>query len=241
MIGFRQAAVAILAPLALVGCSSVRPEAAFQDVQRTVAARTGQNLQWIRDPATNQKVEQKVQSLLTKDLTVEAAVQIALFNNRSLQATFEEIGISQADLVQAGLLKNPQIAASFRFPDRPPSATDAEYSITTDILDLIVLPLRKKIATQQLEQTKLRIANEVLKLVADVRTAFYTVQAGPQLLGRLRVIGEANQAAAELAKSQYEAGTVNELDLVNQQAIYNQTRLEMIQAETQAQLDREKL
>jgi len=138
-------------------------------------------------------------------------------------------------------LKNPQIAASFRFPDRPPSATDAEYSITTDILDLIILPLRKKIATQQLEQTKQRIANEVLKLVADVKSAFYTVQAGQQLLGRLRVIGEANQAAAELAKSQHEAGTMNELDLINQQAIYNQTRLELLQAEAQAQLEREKL
>jgi len=106
---------------------------------------------------------------------------------------------------------------------------------------LIILPLRKKIATQQLEQTKQRIANEVLKLVADVKSAFYTVQAGQQLLGRLRVIGEANQAAAELAKSQHEAGTINELDLINQQAIYNQTRLELLQAEAQAQLEREKL
>jgi len=78
-------------------------------------ARTGQNLQWIRDAATNSNVEQTVRSLLAKDLTVDAAVQIALFNNRSLQATFEEIGILQADLVQAGLLKNPQIAASSAF------------------------------------------------------------------------------------------------------------------------------
>lgn len=236
-----QAGVVIFSTLALAGCSSVRQEAAFHDVQRMVEARTGQNLEWIHDPAANEKVEQTVQSLLAKDLTVEAAVQIALFNNRSLQATFEEIGISQADLVQAGLLKNPQIAASIRFPDRPPSAADTEYSITDDILNLIIQPLHKKMAIQQLEQTKLRVANEVLKLVADVKGAFYTVQAGQQLLGRLRVIGDANQAAAELAKNQHEAGTVNELDLVNQQAIYNQTRLELLQAEAQAQLNREKL
>src|SRR5882724_10468828 len=117
MIGYRQAAVAILATLAPLGCSSVRPDAAFLDGQRSVGARTGQNLQWIRDPATNEKVEQTVHGLLEKDLTVDAAVQIALFNNRSLQATFEELGISQADLVQAGLLKTPQFAASFRFPE----------------------------------------------------------------------------------------------------------------------------
>src|SRR6266403_1382706 len=145
MIGYRQAAVAILATIAPLGCSSTRPDAAFLAVQRTVAARTGQNLQWVRDSATNEKVERMAQGLLEKELTVDAAVQIALFNNRSLQATFEEIGISQADLVQAGLLKNPQFAASFRFPDRPPSAANTEYSIADDILDMIVLPLRKKI------------------------------------------------------------------------------------------------
>src|SRR5258706_379988 len=220
MIGYRQAAVVIFATVASIGCSSVRPDAAFQDVQQTVAARTGQNLQWIRDPVANEKVEQMVRSLLEKDLTVDAAVQIAVFNNRSLQATFEEIGISQADMVQAGMLKNPQFAASFRFPDRPPSAANTEYSITDDILDLIVLPLRKKIAAQQLEQVKLRVGNEVLKLVADVKATFYTVQAREQLLGRLRVILEANEAAADLSKRQHEAGTVNELDSINQEMQY---------------------
>jgi len=103
MIGYKQVAMlAATAPVILVGCSTVKPDTAFEGVQRTVMARTGQNLQWIRDAATNSNVEQTVRSLLEKDLTVDAAVQIALFNNRSLQATFEEIGISQADLVQAG-------------------------------------------------------------------------------------------------------------------------------------------
>src|ERR1700693_1983682 len=103
MIGYRQAVMAACVMLAPVGCSSIRPDAAFRDVQRTVTARTGQDLHWIRDDTANEKGEQTVRALLEKDLAVDAAVQIALFNNRSLQATFEEIGISQADLVQAGL------------------------------------------------------------------------------------------------------------------------------------------
>jgi cobalt-zinc-cadmium efflux system outer membrane protein len=219
----------------------MKPDAAFLDVQTTVAARTGQNPRWIRDGATNRQMEETVRSLLEKALTVDAAVQISVLNNRSLQATFEEIGISQADLVQAGLLKNPQFAASFRFPDRPPSAVNTEYSVADDILDLILLSFRKKIATQQLQQTKLRVSNEVLKLIADVKSAFYTVQAREQLMSRLRIILEANEAAAELSERQHEAGTVNELDMTNQQALYNQTRLELAQAEAQARVDREKL
>jgi cobalt-zinc-cadmium efflux system outer membrane protein len=109
------------------------------------------------------------------------------------------------------------------------------------VLDLIILPLRKKVAAQQLEQTKLRVANEVLRLVADVKSAYYTAQAKEQLLARLRVIVEANEAGAELSKRQHEAGTVNELDWVNRQALYHQTKLEVLQGEAQARLDREKL
>ena len=50
---------------------------------------------------------QRVKALLGNDLTAEAAVQIALLNNRKLQAVYNRLGIAQADLVQAGLPPNP--------------------------------------------------------------------------------------------------------------------------------------
>ena len=59
---------------------------------------------------------EKLQALLEGELTTNAAVQIALLNNAALQATFEELGIAQAELVQAGLLKNPVFAGHVRFP-----------------------------------------------------------------------------------------------------------------------------
>ena len=36
-----------------------------------------------------------------------SAVQVALLNNRGLQATYAELGIAEADVVQAGRLRNP--------------------------------------------------------------------------------------------------------------------------------------
>jgi len=230
-----------LMPAVFTGCSTVKPAAAFRDVQDSVASRTGQSTEWVHVSATNEEAEGRLKLLLEKELTIETAQQIALFNNRSLQATFEEIGISQGDLVQAGLLKNPQISARVRFPDRPPLATNAEYSIADNLLDLIIMPLKKKIAAQQLEQTKLRVGNEILKLVAEVKGAYFTLQAREQLLARLRIVAEANEVAAELATKQHDAGNINELDLINQQALYNQTKLELTQAEVQGHLEREKL
>src|SRR2546425_6109336 len=142
-----------LTALGAAGCASVNPTPAFRDVQQTVAGRTGQRIEWTQTPET---------PALPDDLTTDTAVAFALRNNRALQATLEEIGISQAELAQATRLKNPEFAASWRIPDRPPSAVNTEYSIAQDFLDLILLPLRKKVATQQLEQTKARVGNEVL-------------------------------------------------------------------------------
>jgi cobalt-zinc-cadmium efflux system outer membrane protein len=230
-----------LATALVAGCVSTNPDRAFLDVQDTVASRTGMNLNWIRDEPANEQVVQCVKAILEKELTVDSVVQVALLNNRALQATFEEIGISQADLVQAGMLKNPTLGASARFPDTAPSSTNLEFSLVSDLVDLMLRPLRLRLATQQLEQTKLRVSDQVLDLIAEVKAAFYTVQARDQLMGRLAVIVEADEAAAKLAKAQYDAGNINELDLTNQQTRYNETRIEQERARLQERRDHEAL
>src|SRR5438477_6468215 len=88
-------------PLAFVGCASTNPKAAFDDVGKTVSARTGQRVQWMRGETEHGEIEKAVEVLVQSNLTAQSAVAIALLNNRSLQADFEEIGISQADLAQA--------------------------------------------------------------------------------------------------------------------------------------------
>jgi cobalt-zinc-cadmium efflux system outer membrane protein len=224
----------------LAGCAS-NPNPAFEKVQATVRERTGKAVQWNRGSPEDAQVEQSVDAILKNELTVDSAVQLALLNNRTLQAEFEEVGISQAELVQAGLLKNPEFAASWRFPNRPPSGTDAEYSVAQDFLDLVFLPMRKKIAARQLEQTELRVTDAVLRLATETKKAFHTLQARQQLLKRLQLIVEANEAAAELSARQHEAGNINDLDLANQQSIYGQSRIDAAQTQAQSQSDREKL
>ena len=104
---------------------------------------------------------------------------------------------------------------------------NAEYGLAQDFLDLLMLPARKKIAARNLEGTKLRVAHEVLKLSEEVQTAFYTMQAHRQFAERLGIIVEVNEAGADLAKRQHDAGNINDLELHNQQAAYAQTRLDL--------------
>ena len=133
--------------LLISGCAT--PNASLDRVQSTVGERTGKRVHWNRGGPEDEQIEQHVQTLLRRPLTADRAVQVALLKNRELQARFEEIGIAQADLIQAGLVSNPNFAASFRFPDRPPSGSNIEYSIAQNFLDLLVMPLRKRVAAAQ--------------------------------------------------------------------------------------------
>jgi outer membrane protein, heavy metal efflux system len=228
-------AVALLA----AGCAA--PNASFDRVQSTVSERTGKRVHWNRGGAEDAQIEQGVHALLRRELTADRAVQVALLNNRELQARFEEIGIAQADLIQAGLLGNPNFAASFRFPDRPPSGADIEYSIAQNFLDLLVMPLRKRVAAAQVAEAETLAADAVLKLAAEVKVAFYTAQARQQLLDRLRVISETSETAAEFSKRLHDAGNTSDLELANQRGSYEQSRLEVAQTELQVRRDRERL
>ncbi|MDO8142190.1 MAG: hypothetical protein Q6358_11880, partial [Candidatus Brocadiales bacterium] len=136
----------------LIGCASVPKEAGFPDVQKLIERRISQRVHWNQGRPEDAAVADAVRYMLQQELTVDEAVQIALLNNRSLQAIYEELGIAQADAVQAGLLRNPIFGAGFRFPDKTVGghrSTNTEFSVVQDFLDLLVLPLRKKVAAAQ--------------------------------------------------------------------------------------------
>ena len=227
-------------PLVIAGCRT-NPATGFSDVRNAVNNRTGQNIEWLASTAEIEKVDAAVAQVLQTNLTADTAVQIALLNNRSLRATLEEIGISRGDLLQVGLLHNPKFFASFRFPDRPPSAANTEFSLGDDLLDLLLLPLKKKVATVQFEQTKLRVSHEILQLAAEAKFAFYTMQGRQQLLKRLEAIMDVNEAGVDLSTRQHDAGNISDLELANQQAVFQQAKLEWGKTQAQLRVDRERL
>jgi cobalt-zinc-cadmium efflux system outer membrane protein len=235
------AGLEMIAFLLLAGCTSTNPQPAFNNVAGVVHERTGQSVQWLREETDEPAITRAVAQLLEGNLTAQSATAIALLNNRSLQAQFEDLGISQAELAQASRLRNPAIVAMWRIPDRPPSAADVEYSAALNFLDLLTLPARKKIAAQELEQTKLRVADEVLRLAADTQAAFYAAQAHQALAARLEIDAEVDRAAATIATRQHEAGDINDLTWHTVQASLDQSRLELAQARAQALASRERL
>lgn len=216
-------------------------EPPFQPVEKAVRERAGVAVKWQQDAAAREEAMAQVRTILKKPLTVNSAVQIALLNNRDLLATFEDVGVSAADLREAGMMKNPSIDLSLRFPDRPPSAADAEEAVVFDILDLLMLPLRKRVAADHLAAAQLRVAGEALRIVAEVKSEVYWLQAEKAMLAHRKTIVEINATALDLAQRQHEAGNITDLALAQQQAAYNTARLSFASAENEQREHREKL
>jgi len=199
-------------------------------MRQKIAARSGLTPEWPRTAEESEVTRQVVHDLLAEPIDVDTAVRIALLNNRALLASFEEIGISQADLAQASRISNPAF-----------HLTSAEVGLSLDFLDVFILPLKKNLASVELERTKLRVADQVIRLAAEVKTGFYELLASQELLERLELMGEIRLAASEFAALQEQAGNLNELDLEQHRAVYNQIRVDIVKAELGLRRHREAL
>lgn len=234
----RLATLGLLAILS--GCASTSPKAAFDAVAANVRVLTGVDLRWARSDAESAQTQQLVRNLLSEPLDAAGAARLALLNNPRLQGELEELGIAQADLAQATRIANPSVDAFVRQP-RGGGAANVELSVAEDLLDVLVQPLRRRLGEAALEETKLRVADALLRASAGAKTALFTLQGSEQLLARLGTIAQVQLAAFELARRQQAAGNISELDLANHQALYEESRLEVVQARARVDVDRETL
>lgn len=231
------AAVALF--LTLSGCASVQRDSASSDVTRRIAERTGQPVAWNDRADIVPASDEAVAPLLEGELTADRAVAIAFANNRDLQATLEELGIARADLIQASLIRNPIFDGELRFPGNP--ARPFELSLTQTLFDLIQLPVRRKFGAAMFEAAKTRVSGAVINFAADVRSDFYELQAAQQVLARQNTITEAARISTELARKQHDAGNISDLDLENEQAVYEQAKVDLARTQLAALKDRERL
>jgi cobalt-zinc-cadmium efflux system outer membrane protein len=178
--------------------------------------------------------------LLQRPLTADEAVQIAMLNNRDLQAIYSELGVAQADLVQAGLFRNPVFDAAVLFPVsgvRP----DLQLGVVVSFLDALYVPLRKRVAAARFEEAKLRVTGAVLDFAGQVRRAFYEHQANEQALELRRTVVQALTASLDVSRRLHEAGNITDLDLARDRALTEASKVALRSAEITARESRETL
>ena len=234
---FRLPAVG-LAFLVLSGCASFSPDGGFGAVDRLVKDRIGHSPSYQRTAEPSESARARVAELLQQPLSADGAVEIALLNNRELQAGYAELGIAEADLVRAGRLANP----SFRFGRLGGhGSVEIDRAVVFDVLGLLTMPLARRVEQARFEQAQLQAADDTVGAAAEARMAFFEAVAAQQLLGYFRQVQDAAEASNELARRMVAAGNFSRLEQLRQQAFQSDAATQFARAQQQAVAARERL
>lgn len=226
-----------LGALVLTSCVTVSRDAGTSEVQQSVAQRGGPPVEWSAQPTTAD--HERVASLLADELTADEAVQIATLNNPRLQVALAELGIARADLIEASTISNPLFEFEIRLPGEP--YRPYELRLAQSLVDLIQLPRRRAAGRTAFAAAQMRVSSEVLRFAGDVRLTYFDLLAASHAVALSRTSALASQTAAEVAIKQHAAGNITDLDLENEQAVYEQSKLDLSRAERRVVLGRETL
>lgn len=222
----------------LSGCATFSRDGGFDAVKSVAQTRVNKDVKWVKSQSDADSVNAVVKSLLANPLSADDAVQIALLNNPGLQATYADLGIAEADLVQAGRLRNPHFAYLNVHNDQEGKI---ERSLTFNLMQLLTMPLATKIEQRRFEQTQLRVAIDVLRLATQTRRAYYQAIAAQQTAKYMADVMESAEASAELARKMQRAGNMSKLGYAREQAFYAETTAQLARARQNATAQREQL
>jgi outer membrane protein TolC len=235
-----RAAAALALALALGGCASLNADGGLEPVRQLTAPRLGPQVQLeaARQPEDQQRIAQRVQALLARPLGPDEAVQVALLNHRGLQAAYAELGITQAEVVQAGRLPNP----GFSFGRVTQGAEiELERGLHFNLARVLAWPLVQRLEARRLAQAQTQVAQQVLALAGDTRKAWVQAVAAQEGVRYSRQVMQAAEASAELARRMAQVGNFNKLQQAREQAFYAEAALNLVRAQQQALATRERL
>jgi outer membrane protein TolC len=205
---------AAVSAVALGGCATFSADGGFDPIAAETRAHLHEEVRWARTAEERRKDDAQVAALLAHALSPEDAVQIALLNSPSLQASFEELGISEADLVQSGRLPNPGF--TLRRADAA-ARYDIEETLSFNVLSLLTAPFAHEIEKRRFAQVQSGVVIAVLQVANDTRQAFFAAVAARESVRYAEQVKSAADTGAELARRMLAAGNWSALDQAYEQ------------------------
>lgn len=212
--------------LVVSGCATVDPSLDYEQAQRMTGDAIGVDSASVAVPSEAERSSDRIESLLADGISREEAVEVALLNNQDLQVRLLEIGVSRADVAQAGALSNPSLGAVVRFPNDGSDAT-LEARLALNLIDLWHRPARKRVQERRLERTVLQTAHDAAELVAKTKLAYVSAVAAQ----RGREVEEENLASTQefldltLAREEAGASTIVETNAARAEMLEQEVRL----------------
>jgi outer membrane protein TolC len=230
--------VSALGVVILAGCATVSGNGGFASVEQIARERLDKDVKRQRDGGERESVRATVKELLAPPLSADNAVQIALLNNPGLQATYAELGIAEADLIQAGRMTNPHFAY---LRTSEGGQRKVEWALTFPIIDLLTIPLRTRVERGRFEQVKLAVAAQMLDVATETRKSWFHAVAAEERVRYLEQVLLAAEASAELAGRMEAAGNVSSLDRMREQVFHAETVADLARTRQAVIAKRERL
>lgn len=236
-------------PLVLAACADTAlvnqastPGAGFETVSRVTRQATGANGVLALSAADVAANEARARSLVFhKTIGPDTAVQVALMNNRGLQAAYSDLGLSAADLWEVALGPIPSFGVTISGIGEVGLARSLEAAVTGAILDAATLRPRKALAQTHFQQAQFEALGATIALATETRQAWIDAVAAFEtaaLIGRAQ--GTAD-AASELASELGRTGAMNRADQAREHVFTAELAAERADARLEAQLAKEHL
>ena len=224
--------------LVLAGCASFSQDGGFAVVEQAAEQQLDKQLSWSKTTEERAVVAERVAELLAQPLSADDAVQVALLNNPGLQASFDQLGISEAERVQAGRIPNP----GFSF-GRLEKGSEVEYErgLHVNLARLIAMPMTSGMEAKRFEQVQRQTSLAVFELASQTRKAWYRAVAAEESLGFMRQVMDSAEIGAELARRLAAVGNYSKLQQAQEQSFYAEAGLGLIRAEQARLQSREQL
>lgn len=222
--------------LGSAGCTSLAPRdsAAWR---ADVVARTGQVVPF---GASGEGRPAPGDDLVASELTQDAAVHLALAHSPRLRALLAELHVADAERRLAALPANPEIDLGVRWP-LSGGASILDVGIVQNVLDLVLLPLRGRLADGGYEMARLRLTRDVVDLVSDTRLAWIDAVVTTMRAKQAGDVAETADLAAEYAKRLVAAGTMAGSEASSRQTWAADAAVEAAQADESATIARRRL
>ena len=218
--------------------------AGFDTVASTAAAATGKETVWLQSGVEAAANAKRVQALVyKKTISAETAVQVALLNNKGLQAAYAELGLSSADVWQQTLQPNPTVSVGVLGigADGLGGYRAIEGLIANNILSLVTRNKRLGIADIHFRQAQLVAAEATLRVATETRWAWVEAVAAFEAASLIAQAQGTANAASELAARLGEVGSLNKAGQAREHAFYAELTGQRAQAKLAAELAKEAL
>lgn len=212
--------------LLIAGCASIPNDRGLSDIQAQLNTRGAPQLPLLEDARSAQLIDD---TLNHTPLTSDDAVRIALIANPKLRSDYAKLGLSGAEVYNAGRLSNPTFSASILFGG---AGNQTIFGLAQNFTDVLLLPARSRLAQGEFERVKREIGSELIEFANGVTASYYRLVGAQQVAGMRAAVATAAQTSATLAQRFFDAGNMPRLELELNQAEASQAQLDALAAQS---------